>query len=224
MNGSLYIVATPIGNLDDLTKRATEVLNKVDFILAEDTRVTLKLLNHVGVKKPIHSYTDYASLKKEEKIVEELKSGRSCALVSDAGTPAVSDPGAKLVDAALKAGVEVVPIPGASSVTALMSVFGRSIIHFHFWGFFPQKKTKQAKLVTHFMTLEGVHIFFESPYRIVKTLKLLQNHPELYLVVGREMTKKFETFYRGKAAEVVPAIEADGHRGEFCVGVMLNGI
>lgn len=216
-------MATPIGNLADLSRRAEQILSSVDFILAEDTRVSLKLLNHLGIKKPMHSYVEFSSQQKEDKIVATLKSGMSYALVSDAGTPAISDPGAKIVDAALKQGVDVVPIPGASAVTTLLSVFGRPVESFHFWGFFPQKKIKQTKLMAHFINMSGVHIFFESPFRILKTMALLKDHPQFYLVVGREMTKKFETFYRGMVSEVALAVESDDHRGEFCVGV-LNGI
>jgi len=220
MSGTLYIVSTPIGNLSDLSQRTRDILSSVDYILAEDTRVTLKLLNHADIKKKLYSYSEHSSQTKDEMVLSELSKGMNYALVSDAGTPAVSDPGARIVDAALRDGVDVVPIPGPSAVTTLMSVFGKPVTSFHFWGFFPQKKKKQRILVEYFDSIPGVHVFFESPYRILKTLALIEDKEEFHVVVGREMTKKFETFYRGSPSEVKTLIEQDTSKGEFCIGVV----
>lgn len=221
MTGTLYIVATPIGNLKDITLRALEVIKEADVILAEDPRVTLKLLNHYGVEKKLIPYHEGASPAKKEKIIQELFSGRSYALVSDAGTPAVSDPGARLVSLAVENGVSVVPIPGVSAVTALLSVMGAKESAFHFWGFFPKKKKQQKILIDYFLTLPGPHVFFESPYRILKTLQeCFLPRDEFHLVVGRELTKKFEEIIRGRPGDVMQKIKDSTVKGEFCVGVI----
>lgn len=223
MTGTLYIVATPIGNLSDTSPRVLETLRAVDVILAEDTRVILKLLSHFGIQKKLYSYSEHASDAKNCVIVNELLRGVNYALVSDAGTPAVSDPGAVLVELALKNDCPVVPIPGPSAVTALVSAFGKRETAFHFWGFFPQKTKKQKQIVIWVETIPGIHVFFESPFRIIKTLeKYFVPHEDFHMVVGREMTKQFETFYRGRPALVVEQIKAGVVKGEFCVGVICN--
>lgn len=220
MSGTLYVVATPIGNLGDISPRARETLQSVDFILAEDTRVTLKLLRHFGIERPLLSYSEHSSPQKEERILLELAAGRSYALVSDAGTPAVSDPGARLVGLAAAREIAVVPIPGPSAVSALVSVFGAPAASHHFWGFFPHKKIRQRELISKFQALAGIHVFFESPFRIEKTLRdCFLPHQDLYLVIGREITKSFETFYRGRPAQVLELVLAQPLKGEFVVGV-----
>lgn len=219
--GSLYIVSTPIGNLSDFTTRAKDILESVDLILAEDPRVTMKLLNHLGLKKKIYPYSDHASDEKHARIVETLQSGQSYALVSDAGTPVISDPGLFLVEAVLAADLAVIPIPGPSAVTALASVFGRPFANFHFWGFFPQKNKKRRELVQFIDTIPGLHIFFESPYRVEKVLEgYFAERSDFYMVVGREMTKQFETFYRGSPSEVLAGLREAPIKGEFCVGII----
>lgn len=223
-NGSLYIVATPIGNLGDMTFRAVETLKSADGILAEDPRQTLKLLHHYQIDKKIRPYCDHTSPVRTQQIVEELLGGASLALVSDAGTPGISDPGEGLVEKALLAGVSVVPIVGASAVTTLMSVFGKPFLSYHFWGFFPQRPRVQKNMAKLFFDVPGIHVFFESPYRILKTFeKFLLPLEQAHVVVGREMTKKFETYYRGTPHEVWEHMRKDPVKGEYCVGLCLGG-
>lgn len=224
MSGTLYLVGTPIGNLQDITSRALEVLAAVDYILAEDTRVTLKLLNHYGISKKLIAYHEHASANKEDIIVRELEEGKSYALVTDAGTPGVSDPGGRLVEKVAAAGHNIVPIPGASAVTTLISVCGLKADAWHFWSFFPQKNKKRRNLMSLMATVPGVHIFFESPFRIRKTLELFAAEDERWqMVVGRELTKKFETIERGKPSELLTKIDEAHCRGEFSVCVMRIG-
>lgn len=221
MSGILYIVATPIGNLGDVTERARETLASVDIILAEDTRVTLKLLAHLGISKRLISYSEHSSADKDAKIISELLSGANYALVSDAGTPAISDPGARIVGMAIDKGITVIPIPGASAVSALVSIFGKPQASHHFWGFFPQKNKRQEELVKYMTDIPGIHVFFESPFRIMKTLeKHFAGKHMFHLVVGREMTKKFESYIRGTPDRVIEELKNHPIKGEFCVGVM----
>lgn len=221
MSGTLYVVATPIGHLGDLSARVVETLKSVDYILAEDTRVTLNILRHAGIEKRLISYSEHSSDKKDEVILANLNNGESYALVSDAGTPAVSDPGARLVGLAVKNQIPVVPVPGPSAVSTIVSVFGVPSNSFHFWGFFPQKKIRQTELLKLFEDVPGIHVFFESPFRIEKTLRdAFGDRADFHMVLGREMTKKFETYYRGTPAEVLTALKADQIKGEFCVAVM----
>lgn len=221
MTGTLYIVATPIGNLSDLTERARITLESVDWILAEDTRVTLKLLSLAGLNKSkLISYHEHSSEKKNEMILANLQKGQSYALVSDAGTPAVSDPGSRLVGLVRENAIPVVPIPGASAVTTILSVFGKPFSSFHFWGFFPMKKKKQEQLVTYFQDIPGIHVFFESPYRLEKTfLNYLIDLEGYFVLIGREMTKKFESFYAGSPRQAIDKVLADQVKGEFCVAL-----
>ncbi|HLD45339.1 MAG TPA: 16S rRNA (cytidine(1402)-2'-O)-methyltransferase [bacterium] len=224
MSGILYVVATPIGNLKDISQRLRETLEAVAVILAEDTRVTLRLLNHLGIKKRLFSYTDHASEQQEDKIISELESGVSFALVTDAGTPGISDPGHLLVERVLAAGLGVIPVSGPSAVATLVSVFGKPHTAHHFWGFFPTKTKKQKELVASIDLLSGIHVFFESPFRILKTLeKYFLDKEHYHLVIGREMTKLYETFYRGTPQAVYEQLKAGVVKGEFCVGVMAQG-
>lgn len=213
MNGKLYIVATPIGNLGDITFRAVEILKEVDFIIAEDVRVTLKLLNHLEIKKPVVTFHERSKEKDLPKIITRLTSGESAALVTDAGTPGVSDPGGRLIEGAVLKKIEVVPIPGASSVTAIMSVFDRRAEGFTFLGYFPKKgKTKSLNQIAE---AKMPTVYFDSPFRVIKNLTQIQTEiGDRYAVVGRELTKKFETIYRGKISEVLEQIKP---KGEFVV-------
>jgi 16S rRNA (cytidine1402-2'-O)-methyltransferase len=215
----LYIVATPIGNLDDITKRALAILRGVDLILCEDTRVTQKLLNRFGINKPLQSYHQHSDTKKLDYITKILQEGKNIALVSDSGTPGVSDPGNELINK-LTNNIESVPIPGPSAVTAITSVAGSPMNKFLFLGFPPHKKGRN-KFFEEVAESKCPVILYESPYRIIKTLKqineLLNTKYQTLntnCVVGRELTKKFETIYRGKISEVIPQIEP---RGEFVV-------
>ena len=175
--GTLYIVATPIGNLADITLRALETLKKVDLIAAEDTRLTTRLLSRYEIKKPLISYHQHSRLSKIDEIIWELKNGKQVALVSDAGTPGIADPGASLILKALENKIEIIPIPGAQAAVTALSVSGFSESKFIFVGFLPKKKGRQT-LLTQLseMVFEGVLIFYESPYRINKTLLDLQNY------------------------------------------------
>ncbi|OQX00832.1 16S rRNA (cytidine(1402)-2'-O)-methyltransferase [Candidatus Parcubacteria bacterium A4] len=227
---ALYIVATPIGNLQDISQRAIEVLNGVDLILCEDTRVAKRLLDHYEIKTPTISYHQHSKIEKEDYIIGLLKQGKNLALISDAGTPGISDPGSKLVEKVIesqpKAGrplaeVKVVPIPGASAVAAAASVSGFPMDKFIFMGFPPVKK-KRKKFFEEVIDSKYPVIFYESCHRILKTLNELKDNIQPsnldpQVVVCRELTKKFETIYRGKIGEVISAIEKDIIKGEFVV-------
>lgn len=219
MSGVLYIVATPIGNLKDLTPRALETFEAVDFILAEDPRVTLRLLNHHNIQKKVIPFSDHATDSKIQKVIDNLLEGESYALVSDAGTPAVSDPGADLVGAAQANDITVVPVVGASAVTAIVSVFGKPAPSFHFWGFWPRKLKKRTELKELFQTIDGIHVFFESPYRIQKTLEADFLDLNCHMVVGRELTKKFETLIQGAPSEIFDKLAQNPLKGEFVVAL-----
>jgi len=216
-----YIVSTPIGNLDDISKRALQILLEVDLILCEDTRVTKKLLERYQIKTPTLSYHQHSKLKKVNYILELLKTGKNLALVSDAGTPGISDPGGKLVAKVIELltdQVKIVPIPGASAVTTAASISGFPMERFLFLGFPPIKK-KRKKFFEEVVKSKYPVIFYESPYRIIKTLTELRiMNQDLRIVVARELTKKFETIYnRGKIEEVIKEIEKDKIKGEFVV-------
>jgi len=225
----LYIVASPIGNLRDVSPRAIEILKGVDLILCEDTRVTKKLLNHYQIKTPTLSYHQHSKLKKVEYIIQLLKEGKNLALVSDAGTPGISDPGNLLVNEVINRltdRVKIVPIPGPSAVTAAASISGFPMDKFIFMGF-PPTKRKRKKFFEEVVNSKYPVIFYESPYRIIRTLKELSSFflqicgqisgNSREIVVCRELTKKFETIYRGKIDKVIEEIKKDKIKGEFVV-------
>ncbi len=224
--GTLFVVATPIGNLDDMTIRAKEVLSEVDFILCEDTRHTMKLLRHYEIAKPLISYHQHSKVRKTDKILELLREGKSLALVSDAGTPGISDPGNALVEKVreeLGEKAKIVTIPGASAVLALAQVSGLPTDKFLFLGFIPQKKGRK-KILKAIVDEDRTVIFYESPYRILKTLTELKDifnekNIDKKVVVGRELTKTFETIYYGSIDEVIEQVENDKVKGEFVVAV-----
>jgi len=217
---NLYIVATPIGNLEDISLRALRILKEVDLILCEDTRVTKKLLDRYQIKKPLLSYHQHSKLQKVDYIISLLKEGKNLALVSDSGTPGVSDPGNKLVEEVINRigkKVKIIPIPGPSALTCAASVSGFPMEKFLFLGFLPKKK-KRKKVLKEIVDSKYPIIFYESPYRIIKTLKELEEmNKELEVVVCRELTKKFEITYRGKIGGVIKEIEKDKTKGEFVV-------
>ena len=214
---NLYIVATPIGNLEDMTLRGLRILREVDLILCEDTRVTKKLLDHFGIDTPTMSYHQHSKLKKINHIVDLLKEGKDIALVSDAGTPGISDPGGKLVEEVSKVGLEVYAVPGPSAVAAAASISGIAMEKFLFMGFPPQKK-KRKKFFEEVASSKYPVILYESPHRVMKTLAELEKIDHgLKAVVGRELTKKFETVYRGTIGEVASKIENDKIKGEFVI-------
>jgi len=209
----LYIVATPIGNLGDITTRALHVLKDVDLILCEDTRVTKKLLFHYNIKTLTESYHQHSKLKKIDKIKELLKNGQNLALVSDSGTPGINDPGNKLIEELKDKNIEIIPIPGPNAVAAIASISGFPMDKFIFLGFPPHKKGRN-KFFKGVAELKHPVILYESPHRIIKTLKQLSELNNFNIVVGRELTKKFETVYRGKIKDIINQIKP---RGEFVI-------
>jgi 16S rRNA (cytidine1402-2'-O)-methyltransferase len=217
----LYVVATPIGNLEDITLRALRVLKEVKLILAEDTRVTKKLLMHYGITTPTMSYHANSKLAKLDRIVALLKEGNDIALVSDAGTPAISDPGVELVSAvrALESEVRVIAIPGPSALTAAVSVSGMPTAQFVFLGFLPHKKGRET-LFNEISETDRAVVFYESPHRILKTLTALASHiPDRRIMIARELTKIFESTVYGTPAELLAYFDehTDEVRGEFVV-------
>ncbi|OGY47141.1 MAG: 16S rRNA (cytidine(1402)-2'-O)-methyltransferase [Candidatus Buchananbacteria bacterium RIFCSPHIGHO2_02_FULL_38_8] len=213
----LYVVATPIGNLKDITLRALEILKEVDLIVCEDTRVSNKLLNHYKIDKPTISYHQHSDIVKTDRIIAELKSGKNIALVSDAGTPGISDPGNKLVAAAVAAGIKVIPIPGPSAVAAALSVAGLPTDRFLFLGFLPHKKGRET-LIKQIIESKYTIVFYESVHRIIKTLDQLKKFGlERQVVVCRELTKMFEEVVRGDIEEVLKHFEGKEPKGEFVV-------
>jgi 16S rRNA (cytidine1402-2'-O)-methyltransferase len=217
--GLLYIVATPIGNREDLTFRALETLKQADLIACEDTRTTQKLLAYYKLKKPLISFHQHSKLEKVKEIISKLESGKSVALVTDAGTPGVSDPGGKLIEVVIARGVGVVPIPGTSAAITALSVSGFPADKFVFLGFPPHKKgrDKYFKEITDF---NRTVVFYESTHRILKTLETLKNLlPHKKIMVGRELTKMFETIYRGTPEEILQIFRQDKNnlKGEFVI-------
>jgi len=224
---TLYVVATPIGNLGDVSSRAIKVLNEVDLILCEDTRVTKKLLDYYKIKTPVLSYHQHSKLKKIEEILQFLKEGKNLALVSDAGTPGIADPGNKLIALiTTRPGlpINVVSVPGPSALAAAASISGFPMDKFLFFGFPPVKK-KRRKFFEEIRQSKYPVIFYESPYRILKSLRDLDRFTQIgkqintdrNIVVCRELTKKFETIYRGAIDEVIKEIEKDQIKGEFVI-------
>lgn len=212
----LYVIGTPIGNLGDITLRAIDALMNVDLVLAEDTRVTKALLDRYNIKKPLQSYHRHSKLNKIARIIEYLAAGKNIALVSDAGTPGINDPGGALIEEILKSGVEakIVPIPGANAAITALSISGFPAERFLFLGFPPNKKGRKTffkKLADYSFTT----VFYESPFRMEKALaELPADRP---IVIARELTKQFETIYRGPAGNI--KINPRQLRGEFVVVV-----
>ncbi|MDH5442165.1 MAG: 16S rRNA (cytidine(1402)-2'-O)-methyltransferase [Candidatus Nomurabacteria bacterium] len=221
-SGTLYVLATPIGNLGDISVRAVEILKSVDAVICEDTRVTKKLLNHLEISKPAYSYHANTSAGAEDKILKMLAGGQTLALVSDAGTPAISDPGVHIIARVYGelADVSVIPIPGASAVITALSACGIPASEYTFLGFLPHKKGRQ-KLFTEIAESKRTMVFYESVHRIEKTLASLTEvlDDNRMVVVARELTKIYEEFVRGTAAEVQDYFvnNPDKIRGEFVV-------
>jgi len=221
MAGKLFIVGTPIGNLEDITFRAMKTLQEVDLILCEDTRVTRKLLDHYKITKPTLSYHTHSDIAKIDRVISLLEEGKNLALVSDAGTPGVSDPGSFLVSKVREAlpEVEIVAVPGPSALAAAVSLAGISETDFTFLGFLPHKKGRET-LFKEITISERAMIFYESPHRILKTLESLEKHSPLKkVIIARELTKVFEQVISGTATELIKYFEAnpDKVRGEFVV-------
>jgi len=212
----LYIVATPIGNLEDITLRALRVLKEADLIAAEDTRHTRKLLTHYGISTPLTSYYDEIEREKAALLVEQLKSGKTIALVSDAGTPTLSDPGFRLVQAAVREAIPIVPVPGPSALTAALSVSGLPTDRFAFEGFLPAKKHERRARLQLLREETRTLVFYETPHRLKESLNdLLEILGDRELVLGREVTKLYEEFVRGRISEVSAAVGRSEPRGEI---------
>ncbi len=218
-----YVIGTPIGNLEDITYRAVRVFGEVDLILCEDTRVTINLLNKYGIKKPTMSYHSQSKLAKTDKIIEMIREGKTLALVSDAGTPTISDPGSMLVSKIREQfpEIEIIAIPGPSAVTSALSISGLPGSEFTFLGFLPHKKGRET-LFKEIAITERTVVFYESPHRILKALESLKKYlPERKIVIARELTKIFEQIISGTPEEVQKYFEmnSDKVRGEFVVMV-----
>jgi 16S rRNA (cytidine1402-2'-O)-methyltransferase len=217
MPGKLYIVSTPIGNLKDITLRAIETLNEVDFILCEDTRVSSVLLKQYNVIKQLISFNAVSETKKIPVIIERLLLGQNYALISDSGTPAISDPGIRLVSESIKNGIEVISIPGATALIAALTISGLPTDSFVFEGFLPQKKGRQKKLI-ELASEKRTIVLYESSHRITKLIdQLVEYFPERYVVVCRELTKKFEESWRGYPVELKEKLNEKIIKGEFVV-------
>lgn len=216
--GTLYCVATPIGNLSDITVRALDILGSVQLILAEDTRVTHKLLTHYSIHTPLQSYHQHSSSHQVNSFVAQLQAGKTMAIVTDAGTPGISDPGSVLIQQAIAAGIKVVPIPGASAVITALQAAGVDTSSFMYLGFLPHKKGRQT-IFKYIVEADHTVVCYESPHRILKTLEALRDCPK-QIVLARELTKMYEEFLRGTASELFKTLsERDAIKGEFVVVV-----
>jgi 16S rRNA (cytidine1402-2'-O)-methyltransferase len=214
--GILYIVSTPIGNLEDISLRALRILREVDWIAAEDTRHTGLLLKHFDIQKPLTSYFEGNEMKKREFILSKLKQGNRIALVSDAGTPGISDPGFRLIQRVIENGIPVVPIPGPSAVITALSVSGLPTDAFLFKGFLPHKSKKRKDLLKQLEEVKETLIFYESPHRLSETLRdILDLFGDREMVLTRELTKIYEEVLRGKASDIQHHIGERRLKGEI---------
>ena len=221
MNGKLFIVATPIGNLNDITLRAIEVLKNVDFVLAEDTRHSKKLLSHLDISKRIRAFHEHNEREKTKAIISEIYSGKSIALISDAGTPLISDPGYFLVAQAKKEGLKVVPIPGPTALITALSASGLASDSFTFLGFLPSKQTARVKLLIGLVGRTETIIFYESPKRVLATLTDMQTifGDSREVCLAKELTKAFETIHTGSIPNLIEylTIDQNHQKGEFVI-------
>ena len=216
MPGILYIVPTPIGNLDDITLRALRVLKEVELIAAEDTRHTQHLLSHFGIKTALTSYHEHNERDKARMLVERLKSGASIALVSDAGTPAVSDPGYRIVVEAIRAGIQVTPLPGAAALTTALCASGLPTDRYLFEGFLPAKSQERKGKLQSLRAETATLVFYEAPHRLLDALgDMLKIFGDREIAVARELTKVHEEFVRGKVSEVIGALAQRDIKGEI---------
>lgn len=215
---TLYLVATPIGNLEDITLRALRVLKECDIVAAEDTRRSGQLLRHFGISKPLLSYFQFNEARRSEEIIERLRRGEKIALVTDAGSPGISDPGERVVKAAIAAGFRVEAVPGACALVAGLTASGLPTEEFHFIGFLPHKSGQRRNKLGSLKTFDGTLVLYESPYRVEKLLgELNEVFPERQIALARELTKKFEEFLRGSPAELLEVTKKRNLKGEFVV-------
>jgi 16S rRNA (cytidine1402-2'-O)-methyltransferase len=214
--GRLYVVATPIGNLEDISLRALRILKEADVIACEDTRQTMKLLSHFDIQKKLVSYHEHNEITRAAELVIDLEQGAKVALVSDAGTPAISDPGHRLVSLCLRHGIEVVPVPGASAFVAALAASGMAIEEFTFIGFLPARQTERRKRLRALLNEPRMIVLYEAPHRLLETLEdafeILGNRPA---VIAREVTKLYEEFLRGQLKDLLAGARAKEPRGEI---------
>lgn len=217
--GKLFLVGTPIGNLEDMTYRAIRVLHEVDIIAAEDTRNTIKLCNHYEIQTPLMSYHEHNLIVGGEKILAFLADGKSVALVSDAGMPCISDPGTDIAEKAIEQGFDVIPVPGANAAITALVASGLTTQPFAFHGFLPRNKKERSEQIDLLRKKEETIILYEAPHRLKETLKALHERiePTRRLVLAREVTKKFEEFLRGTLDDAVTWANTNTIRGEFCI-------
>ncbi|MEX2302581.1 MAG: 16S rRNA (cytidine(1402)-2'-O)-methyltransferase [Bryobacterales bacterium] len=209
MAGAIYLVATPIGNLEDITLRALRTLREADVIACEDTRHTRKLLTHFEIQKPVLSYHEHNEAHRASELVERAQAGQSVAVVTDAGMPGISDPGFRVVRAAIEAGVAVVSIPGPAAVVAALAASGLPTDSFHFAGFLPAKKGQRRKAIEALAGIEATLVFYEAPHRVIETLDEVRNVlGDRPAVVARELTKVHEEFLRGTTSEVLAELNS----------------
>ena len=218
MKAKLYIIATPIGNLGDITKRAIDTLKSVDLIACEDTRHSKILLNHYDIKKPLLSFHSHSGKAKVDKIIEYLKNGDEVALISDAGTPGISDPGYMLIKEVLENGFEVIPIPGPSAVTTALCASGMPTDKFLYLGFLPVKKGRQT-LLKSLSHIPYTIVFYESPHRLIRTIDDLKKYldGQTKIVIAKELTKIHETFFRGTLEDISKKLPDGKARGEYVI-------
>lgn len=218
--GALYLVATPIGNLEDMTLRAIRILREASVIAAEDTRQTRKLLTHYEIGGKLVSYHEHNKHNSGPELVRLMKEGQTVALVSDAGLPAVSDPGADLVKLALEAEIRVIPIPGANAALSALICSGLSTAAFHFTGFLPRERKALREALQALSRERATLLFYESPYRVNKTLEaMLAAWGNRQVVLARELTKRYEEFFRGSLQEALEHLEGNPAQGEYCIVV-----
>lgn len=221
--GKLYIVPTPIGNLDDMTVRALKTLEEVDLIAAEDTRHTMRLLNHFNIKTKLTSYHEHTNLKKEENLLSQLKEGTDIALVSDAGMPGISDPGFDLIEKALDKEIAVITLPGANAGLVALVSSGLPMTEFTFYGFLPRKKKEKQAELLRLKKIQSTLIIYESPYRIKETLKEIQvSFGDRKISLARELTKLHETYLRGQISDVLQELNQKEVKGECCLVIEGN--
>ena len=221
MKGKLYIVATPIGNLEDITLRAINVLKEVDFIIAEDTRHSLKLLNHLEISKPLISYHRHNEENKTEDILNKIEEGKNIALISDAGTPVISDPGKFIVKEAIEREIEVIPIPGACAIITALMAAGVNTRNFTFYGFLSLNKKIRTKELEQIKDNNNTVILYEAPHKIKNTMRDLENYvDDRRIVIARELTKIHEEFIRGKIDEIKDKLQ--NPKGEYVIIIDKN--
>ena len=220
MAGTLYLCATPIGNLEDITLRALRVLRESDVIAAEDTRNSIRLLNHFQIKTPMTSYHEYNKIEKAYVLIEKMRSGQNVALITDAGTPGISDPGEELVRLCYEAGIEVTSLPGACACVTALTLSGLPTRRFCFEAFLPQEKKEKQRILEELKTETRTTILYEAPHRLLRTLgELLEALGDRRVTVCRELTKRYETVFQSTLSKAIVHYEADGPKGE-CVIVM----